>query len=398
VRASAQAAVTPVSHASIFTGQNPYTHGLRVMHGRTRNRLEDGAVTLAEVLSVAGYRTAAFTSAFPVTERFGLAQGFDHFDQAFLDTPEAQPEDGPVNTGTNQRRGDATTDAALDWLNAEVERVQPTAGSAPRFVWVHYFDPHDVFVLPPDEFVARHPAVPPAERAQLRALYAIEVQYMDQQIGRLLEAFESSSADEPLVAVVADHGEGHGDHGWWTHGLLYEEQVRVPMILRIPGVGEGARVESRVRTIDLAPTLFDGAGIAPADWPPMEGRSLLPLMRGESLPSEPAYADSLSLMTYHFTRRVVDRKNDMLFAVTDGGDGPERWKYIFHALRPQDSELYELTSDPGETRNRIGDAPEALARMRSLLGGGDLVPDELPMLEQMDPRDAERLRALGYGP
>ncbi|MEE2663030.1 MAG: sulfatase-like hydrolase/transferase, partial [Myxococcota bacterium] len=80
--ASAQAAVTPVSHASILTGLNPYTHGLRVMHGRTENRLADAARTLPEVLRAAGYRTAAFTSAFPVTRRFGVAQGFDLFEES----------------------------------------------------------------------------------------------------------------------------------------------------------------------------------------------------------------------------------------------------------------------------------------------------------------------------
>lgn len=386
-RASAQASVTPVSHASIFTGQNPYTHGLRLMHGRTRNRLAEEAVTLAELLRDAGYRTAAFVSAFPATARFGLAQGFEHFDAAFLDDEEPISANGAVNTGTSQRRADVTTDRALAWLVEESAR--------PRFVWVHYFDPHDALVLPPESFVRQHVA-PPADdatgaeaaRARLRALYAVEVRYMDEQVGRLLDAFDP---EHTAVAVVADHGEGHGDHGWWTHGLLYEEQVRVPLIVRAPGGVAGRRVETRVRTIDVAPTLLELAGVAREGWPAMEGRSLVAALRGEPIGGATAYADSLSLMTYHATQEIVDRKQDMLFAVTDGG-----WKYIYHALRPAESELYDLRNDPGETRNLVREAPDELARMRALFESADLIPDELPVLERMDPDDAARLRSLGY--
>jgi len=381
VHASAQAAVTPVSHASIFTGLNPYTHGLRVMHGRTENRLDEAVQTLPEVLRAVGYRTAAFTSAFPVTRRFGLAQGFDHFDESFLTHAGRVGSDGAMNTGTSQRRADETTDLALDWLARD-------PGDAPRFVWVHYFDPHDVFVLPPDDVIDRHRPLPRLERPQLRALYAVEVQYMDAQIGRLLAGVDP---DRTVVAVIADHGEGHGDHDWWTHGLLYQEQIRVPLIVRVPGLGEGKRVESLVRSIDLAPTLLDALGVPRVQWPEMEGHSLLPQLRGEPVVSEPAYADSLSLMAYHFTKNVVDRRDDMLFSLTAGG-----WKYIHHGLRPDESELYDLVADPGETRNRIADAPAELARMRALFATVDFVPEQLPVVEQMDPEDAARLRSLGY--
>jgi len=161
--------------------------------------------------------------------------------------------------------------------------------------------------------------------------------------------------------------------------------------VRIPGIGEGVRVESLVRSIDLAPTLLEAVGVPRARWPTMEGRSLLPQLRGEPVVDEPAYADSLSLMAYHFTKNVVDRRDDMLFSLTAGG-----WKYIHHGLRPGESELYDLVADPGETRNRIADAPAQLARMRALFAKADFVPDRLPVLEQMDPEDAERLRSLGY--
>ncbi len=227
-RAIAQASVTPVSHASIFTGLNPYTHGLRVMHGLSETRLRDSCVTLAEVLRSAGYQTAAIVSAFPASERFGLHQGFDHFDADFLkvDPNRLVSPDGTVNTGHAQRRADETTKRALAWLKKAQD---------PYFLWLHYFDPHDPMVRPPDEVMARHGPIMPPEANALRALYDIEIEYMDEQIGRVFTALKQAGTfEETVIVVVADHGEGLGDHNWWTHGILYQEQVHVPLIIRAP--------------------------------------------------------------------------------------------------------------------------------------------------------------------
>ena len=113
-QAISQAAVTPVSHASILTGLWPYNHGLRVMHGMYQNSLDDGEVTLAEVLRDQGYDTGAFVSALPVTEYFGFDQGFEHFDANFSskEAIASGVKDGMVNTGGQQRRAKDTTDAA----------------------------------------------------------------------------------------------------------------------------------------------------------------------------------------------------------------------------------------------------------------------------------------------
>ena len=392
-QARAQASVTPVSHASIFTGQNPYTHGLRVLHGLRDNRLPAAARTLAEVLRDAGYRTAAFTSAFPVTRRFGLDQGFEHFDEAFLDETSGHVEsDGTVDTGGSQRRSDATTGRALAWLARERD------GDAPLFVWVHYFDPHDVIVEPPQEFIDRAGPLPTAERPLLRALYAIEVSYMDMQIGRLLEAFDP---DESIVAVISDHGEGLGDHDWWTHGLLYEEQIHVPLIVAGAGVAAGGRrVRDPVSSIDVAPTLLELAGIDAANWPAFEGRSLVAGLHGRPLGPAPAsYADSLSRLDYHFTRRIVDRKRDRLVSLVEpGADGV--WKYIHHVEAPGRSELYELTADPDEARNVFASHRERVQRMRGELRRRTRAAKEAAAqapAEPMSEDDARRLRALGYG-
>ncbi|MEE2750579.1 MAG: sulfatase-like hydrolase/transferase, partial [Myxococcota bacterium] len=140
--AISQAAVTPVAHASILTGLEPYHHGLRVLHGLEGNALHDSQVTLAEVWASHGGESAAFVSAYPVTEAFGLHQGFDVFDAKFpqADGTGLVTESGTVNTGLSQRRADATTDAALAWLDTRTNPEQPL------FLWLHYFDPHDPFV------------------------------------------------------------------------------------------------------------------------------------------------------------------------------------------------------------------------------------------------------------
>jgi arylsulfatase A-like enzyme len=201
--AIAQASVTPVSCASLLTGLWPYRHGLRVLHGTSKNRLPPAAVTLAEVWKQAGGRSAAFVSAFPASGAFGLAQGFDVFDAEFgIENAPHISKRGVVTTGMSQRRADVTTDAALDWLErAERDRA--------FLLWLHYFDPHDTYLTPPREFVARFPPASSSGADALRALYAAEIAFVDSQIGRVIDALRSDGLwDSTVVVVTADHGEG----------------------------------------------------------------------------------------------------------------------------------------------------------------------------------------------
>lgn len=393
--AIAQAAVTPVSHASILTGLEPYHHGLRVLHGRHENRLADSQVTLAEVLREAGYQTAAFVSAFTVVERFGLHQGFEVFDADFLtDEPGriVSPQ-GIVNTGLNQRRADATTERALTWLAGARE---------PFLLWLHYFDPHDPLLRPPAEYLDSAATQPTSPRDQLRALYDAEIRFMDAQIGRVLDELRRSGRYErTLIVAVADHGEGLGDHDWWSHGILYQEQIRVPLIIRGPGLPAGRRVEQLVRTIDIVPTVLELVGPAGADARAcgvsapvrVDGRSLLPLLRGRTATTPLAYADSINMLTYYTASGFREEKDDMLFAITDG-----TWKYIHHALRPEESELYDLRSDPGELVNLRDQHPQQVERLLAELRARDCFPKAGAGREQMSPEDLRRLRSLGYFP
>jgi len=395
-RAIAQAAVTPVSHASILTGLEPYHHGLRVMHGRVGNRLRDGQTTLAEVWRTAGGRTAAFISAFPVASVFGLDQGFGHFDADFpgSDGETLISPDGVVNTEKSQRRADETTRAAVEWLRTHVDPDRPL------FMWVHYFDPHDPFLVPPEDVLRSLLAsrFPPASQERpdvLRAVYDCEVNFMDRWVGKLLDEFKVLGLwERTMVVVVADHGEGLGDHNWWSHGILYQEQIHVPLLVRVPGVPGGRRIGGLVRTIDLAPTILQVAGVRLDRWPEMDGESLADAIESGGLerPRE-AYSEAVSIVAYGRPDGTGhrDQKDDKHYCLIDGAH-----KLIFHQLNPSNTEFYNLQDDPGELHNLAGGSPPAMARLMQRLQELDPFSDIMPGMTETDLERAERLKSLGY--
>lgn len=382
-----QAAVTPVSHASILTGLYPYNHGLRVMHGEAQNRLGEERVTLAEVLRDVGFETGAFVSAVPVSEYFGFAQGFEHFDADF--GPEGAPDGrvagaGTVNTGAAQRRAGDTTSLALEWMEQR---------QAPFFLWLHYFDPHDYSLLPPAE-VMEGVTFSTDHRERLKQIYDLEITYMDGELGRIFDKLrEMGLWDNCIVVLTSDHGEGLGDHDWWTHGLLYQEQVRVPLIVRAPGMPEGTSVHSLVRSIDILPTVGDLLGLDAADLPAVDGVSLTALMTGESNDLHlSAYTDSVNRMVYKFTPEIVDEKDDMLFALILDG----RWKYIHHLREGHKSELYDLRNDPGELHDLARERPKLTLRANRALREIGFMPYTQLEIDKTPPHILDQLKALGY--
>jgi len=205
------------SHSSMMTGLYPAGHGV---HENARH-LGDRNALLAERLRGAGYRTAAFVSGFPLARRFGLARGFDVYDDEF----------------ENERSSRDTTDRAIAWL--------AKARTTPVFFWVHYYDPHDPYE-PPEPFRSRYASNP----------YLGEVAAMDEQLGRLLGAFGDGA-----VIIAADHGEGLGDHGEAKHGyLLYQSVMHVPLVLAGPGIERGTS-DSPVSTRRIFHTILDWAGL-----------------------------------------------------------------------------------------------------------------------------------------
>jgi len=385
--AIAQAAVTPVSHASILSGLYPQRHGLRVIHAQTGYRLPDTVPTLATILKESGWNTAAFLSSFTVSEHFGLQRGFDVFDTGLSAAPSrliAPDEKGFWNwdVGSNQRRSDETTDKALAWLQGARE---------PFFLWVHYWDPHDPFVAPPIEVMKRFP--PPdgdTDRKRI-ALYDAEIYFVDLNLRRLLEALEASgNAEHTMVVLTADHGQGLGEHGWWAHRLLYQEQIHIPLIVKVPGGQSGATVKQLVRSVDIFPTVLQTLGL---EIPPgIDGEDLLELVGGNAAKPRRAYADALNL--YDLNSRLVQKRrpnDDLLYSLIE-----YPWKLIYRSLHPDESELYDLESDPDEAVNLYASESE---RAKRLVGDlrelGGFV--SRPFGTGEGDRDAlERLRALGY--
>jgi arylsulfatase A-like enzyme/Tfp pilus assembly protein PilF len=346
------APLTGPSHATILTGQYPPVHGLR---NNARFTIDAKATTLAERLKRAGWRTAAFVAAYPVAAAFGFGRGFDTFSEGLT---EAKP--GYVA----ERRGDAVADAAIAWLQS----LRGTA--APFFAWVHFYDPH----LPYDP--------PQPYRGRFASAYDGEIAFADAQLGRVLDELRASGREaDTVVLVLADHGEGLGDHGEAAHGLLlYESTLRVPFVAAGPGVRPGLVVRQRVGTIDLVPTALALLGLpAAGDLP---GRSLKPLLAGKTLQGETLYAESLY---GHLACRWAT-----LRAFTDGDS---------KLVTGGSPELFDLASDPREERNRAAADPARAAQLHQALDaalaemapGGDRIRTATVTTEQL-----ERLRSLGY--
>lgn len=400
-RAVSTAGLTPMSHASILTGLNNYRHGMRVFYSTSvSHRLKDSVDTLPEILERRGWRTAAYVSSYPVSQVYGLDQGFQHFDTAddysTLDLTQQQRHEDiwlEAEKTNTQRRGDATVDGALDWL-------ERSPRDEPWCLWVHLFDVHD-FSLVPDEAFARSMGVTydkslgAANPDARETMYDPELRFMDDQVGRLVEWLRRNGEwEDTLLVLTADHGQGLKDgyqrHGWIKHRLLYDWCIRVPLVLRLPGGPSGAVVGEQVRTIDILPTVLDVLGI---DARGLDGESLLDLVRGErERAPRMAYADALNLEDQHAPHKLPGNNRDNLFCATDG-----RWKLVYHQRRPDQSELFDLETDPLELDDVASAHPEVVAHLRDWLVERRAFDFEPPEASSGAGPDAESLRALGYG-
>jgi arylsulfatase A-like enzyme len=282
------------------------------------------------------------------------------------------------DVATFQRRSDETTELATAHLADE-----------PFFLWVHYWDPHDLAKLPPgiDRSAARKLSSPEI------GLYAEEVTYMDEQIGRLLEALRARGLDEhTLIMVVADHGQGLKDHGWFGHRLLYQEEIRVPLIVRVPGARGVPAVSELVRTVDLYPTVLDYLGIELPH--PVSGRTLRPLIEGR--PDEPRTALADQLNGYDWNAGEVRARplDDFLYASVE-----RDWKLVYRPRHFDESELYHLASDPREEHDLFHERPEEARRLlERLAAAAPWVTEPFAALaEGTGVEDARRaLSELGY--
>ncbi|HVS65553.1 MAG TPA: sulfatase-like hydrolase/transferase [Thermoanaerobaculia bacterium] len=321
------APMTLPAHASILTGLLPPEHGI---HENSR-RLRGDVPLLQEQLRDAGWTTAAFVSGLPLARQFGLARGFGHYDDELA-------------AGATERRADATSDRAIEWLRS-LERERDRV-----FLWVHYFDPHEPYD-PPEPFRSEHPDDP----------YLGEIAFMDRELGRLVEVFEERFAPaERRIVVAGDHGEGLGDHGESLHGnLVYDSVMRVPLLLAGAGL-EPEVVESPISTRRLFDTVLTWAELAPP---------------GDD--DEVVVAEGMKpYLQYGWQPQVMAVLGSM------------------KAIRAGGLELYDLAADPAETRDLSGSLPLD-PRLEAALGGYP-IPAAGGGASELAAEDRTGLAALGY--
>jgi len=332
-------ATTLPTHASIFTGTYPLEHGIlaNYKHGGFQFVPSPRLASLAQYAGRLGYQTAAFVSATPVKRGTGIEAGFDIFDE-----PSA-----------TERRAEQTTRAVIDWLDKRDHR--------PLLLWVHYFDPHNEYA-PPPPYDTRYVTDEPLESMLARARFADhsrrptgatvvtrsaingydgEIRYTDDQLAVLFRALKSRGLwEDAAVVLIGDHGEGLGQHGEPGHGLVWDEQLHAPLIVRVPGIGP-RRIADPVSAVDLLPTLL----------------GLLELPVSEAFRAQFSGVDALApgAETRHILSRSSDRRMrfDVPTTYSITGNG---WKYI-HAIGGE-SMLFDLISDPHELENVAAAHPD----------------------------------------
>jgi arylsulfatase A-like enzyme/Flp pilus assembly protein TadD len=344
--AHAHNVVTLPSHVNILTGLLPYQHGVRDNSGF---RLASSIPTIAVLLKPRGYATGAFIGAFPLDRRFGLAPGFDVYDDRY---PRGR---GSLDFEMPERPATEVVAAAAKWW-AE------NAGH-PRFVWVHLYDCHAPY-RPPPPFDRRYAAEP----------YLGEVAAMDAALAPLFEPLRLPKARPALVVVTADHGEALGEHGEATHGLFaYEATLHVPLIVWMKGSLSGRSLDRPVGHVDIAPTILSAAGVRkPGDW---TGSSLL-----EPRASATAAASYFEAYSAAFNRGWAPLRG----ILADG------WKYVDLPI----PELYDESKDPAEAVNLASKDDERLRRLARSLPPESAFGTSARRQPGAD--EVRRLRSLGY--
>jgi arylsulfatase len=397
--AVAPVAVTRPSHASLHTGRHVVDLGMRW----NDKRLPEGVPSIAEVLQQAGYETAAVVAAWPV---FGEASGLDRGFRSYYDlfNPFLAIHHSVERLtvlellrfldviSTTERLATPVTDDALAWLADAPE-------DRPFFLWLHYFDPHSHYN--PPETHARAMGLPEGapltsrwlyakvqggarklseeEEAWVQALYDGEIHYTDSEIGRFLDALEArGQKDRTVILLTADHGEVLTErladtgkafiHSEWVD----EEEIRIPFVLRGPGIHQGVVRDTIARSVDVLPTLLALAGA-----PIPEG------VKGRDLLSDPA---TLTPMNPAISINAPRGDGESLVSARAAG-----FKYTL-TLESGVTSLVRVGPEGVGSEELIELEPEVAERFRTALLDVSLVREQA----QLSPEDEAKLRALGY--
>lgn len=392
-QAFAVMATTLPSHASMLTGRYPLEHGIvaNLMHGGNPFGWKEGMLSIAQVAKEAGYSTAGFVSAAPLKRASGISAGFDVWSE-----PDAV-----------ERQGAETMKEVLAWLDTEPRE--------PYFLWVHFYDPHWRHRAPAPYDTMFHSEGPdPALEAWLQERgigdeakrsnarkstqtrkaindYCGEVRYTDAQVGVLLDRLrKSGELERSALVVTADHGEGLNQHDWTAHGLVWDEQLRVPLLMRFPASSGVApkRVDKLVSLVDLFPTVL--ARIEPLGAPSQ--RAFLEQSTGTDVLS-PKFTER-PLLGQRTGRELAEDPGEM-YALTT-----REWKFI-HEPEVGDK-LFDRRKDPFELENLSEREVKVAERVRDmttlLIRGQKLRGDALGTAQagQFDPELLEQLKKIGY--
>jgi choline-sulfatase len=361
VQAVAQVPLTTPSHASILTGTYPQVHKVRDIGGFV---LDKSVPTVATLAHEAGLETAAFVGAAVLSHHYGLNRGFDTYN----DDVGAQRAEGLLPGVVAEIQGDAVTGRALEWLERHQGSNNPLSKNF--FLWVHYYDPHFPYD-PPLPFKAKY----------AKDLYSGEVAFADAEVGQLLQWLEGHGLSEKtLIVLMADHGESLGDHGEFTHGVfLYDATMHIPLIMRGPEIPPGQAIDQQVRSIDVMPTLTDFLHLSAGD--KVQGRSLLPLLKGQEVATHYSYMETLYPKTSMGWSELR-------------GIRTEQWKMI---VAPQ-PELYQLQEDRLEEQNVKARYPADADHLEKKIWEVAGPPVSLGKLERqmVDDETLRELQSLGY--
>jgi arylsulfatase A-like enzyme/Flp pilus assembly protein TadD len=354
-RAISQVPLTWPSHAAILTGLYPFQNGVQDFTGQP---LESRFRSVAQAFKQQGYATAAVVSAFVLDRSWGLARGFDFYDDAF--SPEQfQHRD----LGLVDRRAGESVTRALAWLKRNPRR--------PFFFWLHLYDPHSPYD-PPEPFRSEYKTHP----------YDGEIAYADHELGRLMAWLKQSRLYNPsLIVFLSDHGESLGEHGEHEHGFfVYNATVHIPLIVKPPAGSRvrAGRVSHPVETVAIAPTLMNLAGIHD----PIEKQFTHGLFGTGADASDDVYSETL----YPFSSFGWSPLHSL---------ETNRYQYI-DAPEP---ELYDVMADP-EEKNNLAPAQAAVVavfkdKLKLRLQNHPFTPTQASSSE-LSPDALEKLRALGY--
>ncbi len=353
----AQTPLTLPSHTTIMTGTLPLHHGVRDNGGFVvPSQLE----TMAEVFKEAGYKTAAFISAYVLDSKWGLNQGFDYyFDRFDLGRFEK------ISLGEVQRPAEETLTEALAWLDKNKGQK--------FFAWIHLYDPHTPYE-PPEPYKSQFNRRP----------YVGEIAYTDSQIARLWSYLENNDLlNNLLLVLTSDHGESLGEHGESTHGFfVYQEAIHVPLIFVTPfDKFKNKTYSGAVTLTDIMPTVLEYGGLpVPSE---VQGKSLLAYFSGKKKPVDNlAYSETFYPRYHYGWSELRSFQNN-------------RYKLILAPV----PELYDLKADPAEEKNLVYLEKKVYEELTHLAeefehkaGQKAIEPD----FSSIDEETKEKLAALGY--